>query len=102
MTLTTQAFTIAPPDVSAVAPFVYGNTASVTFTPYDFRITFSLLTLPHDQGSVPQPPPGAVVLTPRAVDEVVIPAGEASQLADLLKAELKEYVQPFGEPQRGF
>jgi hypothetical protein len=85
-----------------VGPPVYANTASVTFTPYDFRITFSLLTLPHDQGSVPQPAPDGLVLTPRAVAEVLIPAGEASLMADLLTAELKQYVRRFGEPRRGF
>jgi hypothetical protein len=98
MTLTTPSLTIAPPDVSTVGPPVYANTASVTFTPYDFRITFSLLTVPHDQVSAPD----ALVLTPRAVAEVVIPAGEAGLLADLLTAELKQYVRRFGEPHRGF
>ena len=98
MTLTTSALTIAPPDVSAVGVPVYANTATATFTPYDFRITFSLLTFPHDEGSVPD----GLVLTPRAVAEVVIPAGGASLLADLLAAEFKQYVRRFGEPHRGF
>jgi hypothetical protein len=43
-----------------------------------------------------------LLLTPRAVAEVVLPAGEASLLADLLKAESKQYVERFGEPHRGF
>src|SRR3954454_23532174 len=102
MALITPSLTIAPPDVSTVGPPVYANTASVTFTPYDFRITFSLLTVPHDQGSVPEAARDASVLTPRAVAELVIPAGEASLLADLLTTELKEYVRRFGEPHRGF
>jgi hypothetical protein len=38
----------------------------------------------------------------RAVAEVVIPAGEASLLADLPKAESKQYIERFGEPHRGF
>ena len=99
---TTPSLTIAPPDVSTVGPPVYANTANVTFTPYDFRITFSLLTWPHDRESVPHSAPDVLLLTPRAVAEVVIPAGEASLLADLLKAESKQYVERFGEPHRGF
>ena len=46
--------------------------------------------------------PDALVLTPRAVTDVMIPAGEAGLLADLLTAELKQYVRRFGEPHRGF
>jgi hypothetical protein len=102
MTLTTPSLTIGSPDVSTVDLPVYANTASVTFTPYEFRITFSLLTFPHDQGSVPRPASDALVLTPRAVTDVMIPAGEAGLLADLLTAELKQYVRRFGEPHRGF
>jgi len=30
---------------------VYANVAHATFTPYHFRVTFSLLTVPHDQTS---------------------------------------------------
>ena len=99
MTMIAPSMTIAPPDLSTVGPSDYANTANVTFTPYDFRITFSLLTHPHDEGSVPEP--SAVVLTPRAVAEVVIPAGAVGQLADVLQAQLKQYVQRFGEPRRG-
>jgi hypothetical protein len=99
MTLTSPAVTITPPDLSTVGPPVYANSATMTFTPYDFRITFSLLTMPDDQGSIPEP--GAAVLTPRAVAEVVVPAGVVGQLADVLRAELKQYGERFGEPQRG-
>src|SRR3954453_6350714 len=102
MALITPSLTIAPPDVSTVGPPVYANTASLTFTPHHFRLPCSLWTLPHDQGPVPQPGPDALALPPRAVAEVVIPAGEASLLADLLTAELKQYARRFGEPHRGF
>ena len=102
MTLTTPSLTIGTPDVSTVGLPVYANTTRVAFTPYDFRITFSLLTFPHDRTSVQEPAPDALVLTPRAVAEVVIPAGGASLLADLLAAEFKQYVRRFGEPHRGF
>ena len=102
MTLTTPSLTIGTPDVSTVGLPVYANTTRVAFTPYDFRLTFTLLSFPHQRPSVLEPAPVALVLTPRAVTEVVIPPGEASQLTDLLSAELKQYVQRFGEPHRGF
>jgi hypothetical protein len=100
MSLTVSAYTIAPPDMTTVGTPVYANTSNVTFTPYDFRLSLSLLTMPHDQGSLPDP--SAVVLTPKGVAEVVIPAGAVGQLADVLRAELKLYVERFGEPRRGY
>ena len=46
-----QDLAVGPPDLSMVGAPVYANVAHTTFTPYDFRVTFSLLTVPHDQPS---------------------------------------------------
>jgi hypothetical protein len=100
MTLTASAYTIAPPDMTAVGMPLYANTSNVTFTPFDFRLSLSLLTMPHDQGSLPDR--GAIVLTPKGVAEIVIPAGAVGQFADVLRAELGLYVERFGEPRRGY
>lgn len=59
---------VRAPDLSTVGEPDYANIVHVSYTPYDFRVTFSLLMTPHEQGA---PAPGA--LTPRAVREVVLP-----------------------------
>src|SRR3954464_15004076 len=102
MTSTTPSLTIASPDISTLGLPIYANTATVTFTPYDFRLTFSLMRVPHDQDAAARPPADAFVLTPQAVVEVMVPPGEARVLSDLLAAEFKQYVGKFGEPHRGF
>lgn len=76
---------------------VYANVAHVTFTPYDFRVTLSLLTLPHDETSGHTTDIAA--LTPRAVAQVVVPAGAVGSLVDLLRADLDRYIEQFGAPR---
>jgi hypothetical protein len=87
------------PDLSIAGAPVYANVAHTTFTPYDFRVTFSLLTVPHDQASVATSDITALALVPRAVAEVVIPAGSVSSMVDLLRVELDRYTEEFGAPR---
>jgi hypothetical protein len=87
------------PDLSMDAAPVYANVAHTTFTPYDFRVTFSLLTVPHDQPSGSLASIAALALQPRAVAQVVLPAGAVESLVDLLRAEFDRYVEQFGPPR---
>jgi hypothetical protein len=86
--------TVDPPDVSALGAPAYSNVAHVSFTPYDFRITFSLLTASLDSGALMSD-------APRAVAEVVIPAASVGPLADLLRGELDRFIEAFGPPRPG-
>jgi hypothetical protein len=87
------------PDLSMVGAPVYANVSHATFTPYDFRITFSLLTVPHDQASGSTTEMTGLALAPRAVAQVVVPVGAVGSLVDLLRAQLDRFVEQFGPPQ---
>jgi hypothetical protein len=91
--------TVGLPDLTTATPPVYANVAHTSFTPYDFRITFSLLTLPHDQAPGPARGPDVISLTPRAVAQVVLPAAAMDSVVELLRAELGRFVEQFGPPQ---
>lgn len=91
-----QEIKVAAPDLTMSAAPVYANVAHVSYTPYDFRITFSLLMAPHDQ---PAANPLDAGLTPRGVVEVVLPAAAVDSLAELLRAEMGDFVERFGAPQ---
>jgi len=84
------------PDLTDAGRPVYANVAHVSWTPYDFRLTFSLLVPSHD-GAPPGRPDAPSV--PRAVAEVVMPAAAVGSLADLLRTELNEFVDRLGAPQ---
>jgi hypothetical protein len=86
------------PDMSSVGAPVYANVAHATSTPYDFRVTFSLLTVPHDGAGGPSAV-GGMVMAPRAVAQVVIPVGAIESVVDLLRAELDRYIEEFGPPR---
>ena len=86
------------PDLSTVGAPVYANVAHATSTPYDFRVTFSLLTVPHDAAGGPGAVAG-LVMAPRAVAQVVIPVGAVESVVDLLRAELDRYIDEFGPPR---
>ena len=86
------------PDMSTVGVPVYANVAHATSTPYDFRVTFSLLTVPHDDVGGPSAL-GGMVMAPRAVAQVVIPVGAVESVVDLLRAELDRYIDEFGAPR---
>jgi hypothetical protein len=91
---------VGPPDVTADTPApIYANVAHTSFTPYDFRITFSLLTQPHDRSPVPGPAPDVLTLDPEAVAQIVVPAGSVGALIDLLRTALDRFEEEFGEPQ---
>jgi hypothetical protein len=87
------------PDLSIAGAPVYANVAHTTYTPYDFRVTFSWLTVPHDQASGATSDMTALALVPQAVAEVVIPAGSVSSIVDLLRVELDRYTEEFGAPR---
>lgn len=82
---------VRQPDLSTVGEPDYANIVHASYTPYDFRVTFSLLMTPHEQGA---PAPGA--LTPRAVREVVLPISAVESLIDVLQAQLDEFVGRYG------
>jgi hypothetical protein len=86
------------PDMSTVGAPVYANVAHANSTPYDFRVTFSLMTVPHDEVGGPSALAG-MVMVPRAVAQVVIPVGAVESVVDLLRAELDRYVDEFGPPR---
>jgi hypothetical protein len=88
---------IRPPDVSGLGEPAYANVAHVSATPYDFRLTFSLLTTPHEGTEVVASTPTFV---PRAVTEVVLPAAVVPGVIDLLRAEFESYVSKYGRPDQ--
>jgi hypothetical protein len=87
---------VEKPDLSMAAPPVYANVVHVSFTPFDFRVTFSLLSTPHD---LPAGDAFAPVEAPRAVAEVVLPAAAIESVIDLLRTELSEFSGRFGAPR---
>jgi hypothetical protein len=84
------------PDLSTVGEPDYANVVHVSYTPYDFRVTFSLLMTPHEQGAALPPGGSLAALTPRAVREVVLPASAVESLIDVLQAQLDEFVGRYG------
>ena len=82
---------VRAPDMATVGEPDYANIVHATYTPYDLRVTFSLLMTPHEQGA---PAPGA--LTPRAVREVVLPISAVESLIEVLQAQLEEFVGRYG------
>jgi hypothetical protein len=87
---------VRPPDMAGAAPPIYANVAHVSSTPYDFRLTFSLLSTPHDRSDRD---PLAPALPPRPVVEVILPAAAVGSILDLVRFEFDEFVQRFGAPQ---
>jgi Protein of unknown function (DUF3467) len=87
---------VGPPDLTNCAPPLYANVAHVSYTPFDFRLTFSLLSAPKDG----QQPGGleAPTLMPQAVAELVLPAAAVPALVDVLRAELDQFTRRFGTP----
>lgn len=79
---------VLPPDVQPT----YANFAAVNHTPWDFRVTFAQLQVPHERGT------GEVVLTPRAVVDLVLPAGAVHGLIMALKENYDAYLAAYGPP----
>jgi hypothetical protein len=91
---------VGPPEVTTDTPApIYANVAHTSFTPYDFRITFSLLTPPQERPSVPGASTDVLTMDPEAVAQIVVPAGSVAGLIDLLRAQLDRFVEELGEPQ---
>jgi hypothetical protein len=84
--------TVARPDDSDAGPRVYADVSHVAFTPYDFRITFSLLPSPRGSSGLP-------IETPEAMVEVVLPPAAVEALVDTLRAEFDRFVEEFGAPR---
>lgn len=82
---------VKAPDVSGLGLPIYANVAHVSSTPYDFRITFSMLTASLDRSA------GLVAERPQAIAEVVFPVGGVESLVEVLRAELGRFVDEFGE-----
>lgn len=87
---------VGPPDLTNCGPPTYANVANVSYTPFDFRVTFSLLSVPQNALA----PSGleAPTLVPRAVAELVIPPAAVPAFVDVLRVELEEYRRRFGMP----
>jgi hypothetical protein len=84
---------VQAPDVSSLGAPTYANVAHVSSTPYDFRITFSLLSVSPDSKAE------LVADRPRAMAEVVFPAGAMESLVEVLRSELDRFVDEFGAPR---
>ena len=100
MSSSIPSLSVGSPDVTGHTPApIYANVAHTSFTPYDFRITFSLLTRPHERPAVPGSSTDVLTLDPEAVAQIVVPAGSVGGLIDLLRTQLDQFVEEFGEPQ---
>ena len=88
---------IGPPDMGEYLRPQYANTVNVNFTPYDFKILFSLLTIPiaAPKGATPGKP---VELHPVGVAEVVIPASVMHATIALLQRQFDLYLNQYGAP----
>lgn len=88
--------TIGKPEIPEYLRPTYANLVNGNFTPYDFRLVFSLLTTP-----VGGPPDGAgsvVEVHPVAVADIVIPASVMHGLISLLQEQFNAYLDQFGAP----
>jgi len=92
----TKRLVIGPPDMTGAPLPVYANITHASFTPYDFRLTFSLLSTPHDRSERDPLAPSA---PPRPVVEVVVPVGAVRSLLDVVGLEYDDFVKRFGAPQ---
>lgn len=93
--MSAQELVVEPPDLTNAAPAIYADVAHVSFTPFDFRITFSLLPTPQAGRDDPLAP----AAPPVAVADVVLPANAVEGLLDLLRAELNDFSDRFGAPR---
>jgi Protein of unknown function (DUF3467) len=87
---------VGPPDLTTCGPPLYANVASVSYTPFDFRVTFALLSVP--QNAPASSGLDAPTLVPRAVAELVLPPAAMPGLVDVLRTELSQFHRRFGMP----
>jgi hypothetical protein len=83
---------VARPDYSLADAPEYANVTHVSYTPYDFRITFSLLPSPRTDTGLP-------LETPQAVVEVILPPAAVESLMDLMRVQFDRFVEEFGAPR---
>lgn len=88
---------VGPPTQPEYLRSVYANHLNVTFSPHDFRFTFSLLEMPLE---VPEDAEagGRIELRPHAVANVVVPASMMHALMSLLQQQFSRYLTQFGPP----
>jgi hypothetical protein len=90
------------PELSSGPTPTYANVSHVSHTPFDIRLTFSLLRAPLEEGSSPG---GAVAVDvplmsvqPTAVAEIVMPPEGVEALIDVLRDELDRYRDEVARP----
>ena len=89
------------PDLSSGPTPSYANVTHVSHTPFDLRLTFSLLEAPLEDGS---PGVGVAVdaplisVRPTAVAEIVMPPEGVEALIDVLRSELDRFHDEVGTP----
>ncbi len=86
---------IGPPELPEYLRSTYANIVAANFTPYDFRLVFSLLTTPLDMGADDS---GTVTLRPTGVADIIIPASVMHGLISLLQEQFNLYLDQFGAP----
>lgn len=84
------------PNLTSAELPTYANVVHVSSTPFDFRLTFSLLLTPHDQ---PRSDGFVASESPRAVAEVIMPAAAVHSLLELVRNELAVFTERFDEPR---
>ena len=92
-----QQIRVGPPTEPDYLRPVYANTLNINFTPYDFKLTFSLLNMPLEI------PPGAdpgepIEVHPSAVAEVIVPATLMHALISVINDQFDRYLEQFGPP----
>jgi hypothetical protein len=90
-----QQLVVDRPDLSDAGRPFYANVAHVAYTPFDFRLTFSLLASPRDGADLDPLLPEE---RPDVVAEIVIPVAAVDSLTDLLGTALASYQEHFGAP----
>jgi hypothetical protein len=85
---------IGAPEMGEYLRPQYANTVASNFTPWDFRIIFSLLAIP------PQVPGSGknVEVHPQAVADIVLPAAVMHSLIALLQRQFDQYLDQYGAP----
>jgi hypothetical protein len=90
-----------PPDLTSGPTPSYANVTHVSHTPFDVRLTFSLLEAPLEDGSsgvgvaVDTP---LISVRPTAVAEIVMPPQGVEARIDVLRGEHDRYRDEVGTP----
>lgn len=76
---------------------VYANFANVSFSPYDFRVTFALAKAPRP-GPETEAAQSSGNLNPEAVADLVVPVGMIPGLIQALSTSYSQYLTNYGIP----